>query len=122
MRKVVKSMLSNLKAEMARYDVDVKSVAQVIGKTERATKNRINGKVEISAEDIRLTMLPSAFTVAFSTSAFQSWGVKSAMGALVDFTAFRKPIKALRCILRLSHSASMPFSLFSSSVNRSVIP
>lgn len=47
-------MLSNLKAEMARYDVDVKSVAQVIGKTERATKNRINGKVEISAEDIRL--------------------------------------------------------------------
>ena len=44
------------------------------------------------------TMLPSAFTVAFSTSAFQSWGVKSAMGALVDFTAFRKPIKALGSI------------------------
>ena len=70
-------------------------------------------------------MLPSAFTVAFSNSAFQSWGVKSAMGALVDLvdlSAFRKPVKALCCILRLTHSASMPFNLFSNSANRPVIP
>ena len=67
------------------------------------------------------TMLPSAFTAAFSTSAFQSWGVKPAMGAWVVFSVFRKPVKALRCILRLSHSASLPFSLFSSSANLSVI-
>ena len=32
------------------------------------------------------TMLPSAFTVALSTSAFQSWDVKSVMGALVNFS------------------------------------
>ena len=47
------------------------------------------------------TMLPSAFTVAFSTIAFQSWDVKSAMGAWVVFSAFRKFPMALRCILRL---------------------
>ena len=40
-------------------------------------------------------MLPSAFTAAFSTSAFQSWGVKPAMGAWVVFSVFRKPVKAL---------------------------
>ena len=47
------------------------------------------------------TMLPSAFTVAFSTIAFQSWDVKSAMGAWAVFSAFRKFPMALRCILRL---------------------
>ena len=47
------------------------------------------------------TMLPSAFTVPFSTIAFQSWDVKSAMGAWVVFSAFRKFPMALRCILRL---------------------
>ena len=58
------------------------------------------------------TTLPSASTVAFSTSAFQSWGVKSVMGAWVDFSVFRKLIKALRCILRLSHSDSLTSSWF----------
>ena len=36
------------------------------------------------------TMLPSAFTVAFSTSAFQSWDVKSAMGVLGGFQCFQE--------------------------------
>ena len=68
------------------------------------------------------TMRPSAFTVAFSVSAFQSWGVKLVMGIWAELNAFRKLIKALRCILRLSHSASMSFSHFYSSANRSVFP
>ena len=47
------------------------------------------------------TMLPSAFTVAFSTSAFQSWDVKSGDGRLGGFQCFQEVSMALRCILRL---------------------
>ena len=46
-------MLANLKAEMARYNIRSRDIAVVIGKTERAVKNRINGQVEISIEDVR---------------------------------------------------------------------
>ena len=41
--------------------------------------------------------LPSAFTVAFSTSAFQSRGEKSLIGAAACFRLLRKLIKTLRC-------------------------
>ena len=36
------------------------------------------------------TTLPSAFTVAFSTSAFQSWDVKSVMGRFGGFQCFQE--------------------------------
>lgn len=46
-------MLINLAAEMTRFSVSVADIASAIGRTERATKNRIYGRVEISSEDIK---------------------------------------------------------------------
>lgn len=46
-------MLINLAAEMTRFGVSVADIAHAIGRTERATKNRIYGRVEISSEDIK---------------------------------------------------------------------
>ena len=46
-------MLVNLQAEMVRYGIDEAEIANAIGRTKRAVKNRLLGVVEISAEDIR---------------------------------------------------------------------
>lgn len=46
-------MLVNLSAEMVRFNISINDVARVINKTPRATKNRINGTVEITSDDIR---------------------------------------------------------------------
>ena len=48
-------MLINLAAEMTRFGVSVADIAHAIGRTERATKNRIYGRVEISSEDAGLS-------------------------------------------------------------------
>lgn len=37
-------MLSNLRAEMARYGVSVSDIATVTGKTDRSVRDKINGK------------------------------------------------------------------------------
>ena len=40
------------------------------------------------------TMLPSAFTMAFSTSAFQGWDMKSFTDPVVRLRFYRKPARA----------------------------
>ena len=49
-------MLSNLKAEMARYRVSILDVAKAIGKTDRGARDKVDGKTEFTfreAEAVR---------------------------------------------------------------------
>lgn len=46
-------MLPNLKAEMTRFGVTYKDIANIIEKDVRAIKNRVNGNVNISAEELK---------------------------------------------------------------------
>ena len=49
-------MLSNLKAEMARYRVSILDVAEAIGRSDRAVRDKVDGKTEFSfreAEAVR---------------------------------------------------------------------
>lgn len=54
-------MLSNLRAEMIRYNVSIAKIAQVIGKTDRSVRDKVNGKYEFSVPEaglIRDTFFP----------------------------------------------------------------
>lgn len=46
-------MLVNLCAEMVRFGVSDEQIGKTIGREKRAVKNRLEGKVEISADDIK---------------------------------------------------------------------
>nr|DAI05215.1 MAG TPA: SOS-response transcriptional repressor [Caudoviricetes sp.] len=44
-------MLRNLKAEMVRNDVKAADIGQVIGKSERSTKDKISGRFSFSISE-----------------------------------------------------------------------
>jgi len=44
-------MLSNLKAEMARYDVSINDIAVVVGRSYRTICDRLNGKSQFPIDD-----------------------------------------------------------------------
>lgn len=46
-------MLVNLVAEMKRFSVSNKQIAEILGRSERAVKNRIYGDTEISSDDLK---------------------------------------------------------------------
>lgn len=46
-------MLSNLKAEMARHNIKVETIAVAINRTKRAVRSRVEGRVPMSAKDIK---------------------------------------------------------------------
>lgn len=54
-------MYPNLKAEMARNGVTVKDIQRVIGKNEKTSRNKMNGKTPITVSEafsIALTLFP----------------------------------------------------------------
>ena len=54
-------MLSNLRAEMARFDVSPADIAKEIGKSDRCVRDKISGKTDVSipeAMDIRDRFFP----------------------------------------------------------------
>ena len=46
-------MFRNLRAEMVRQDVSIKQIAEAIGKTERVTYLRMNGKIALKHEEAK---------------------------------------------------------------------
>ena len=47
-------MLVNLRAEMVRFGISDEQIGKTIRREKRAVKNRLDGKIEISAEDIKV--------------------------------------------------------------------